>query len=291
MFTRNTRISLTLVVGGLLALSSACGGGSDNTAKKDGDKPLKKYASKNDEGTISGTVAYNGTAPAPKKIDTSADAVCGQKNPNLESEDNKVANGKLANVFVYIKEGTLADGSKVSGVDWPMPADSAVLDQNGCHYVPHVLGIRANQTLKITNSDPTQHNIHPSPKINDEWNQSQGNGAAPLEKKFPRAEVLIPVKCNQHPWMKSYIGVMKHSFFAVTAADGTFTIKGVPPGTYTVVAWHEGGAEGTSLPPKQVTVAAKGSATADFAFGSATASVKSSLEMLPALEVPMAGNH
>jgi len=291
MFTRSTRFSLSFTLGlSLLALSSACGGGGggDNTPKE--KTPAKKHVSKGDEGTITGVVAYNGTPPAAKKIDTSADAVCGQKNPNLESEDNKVANGKLANVFVYIKDGTLADGSKVSAEDFGTPTEPVVLDQSGCHYVPHVLGIQTNQTLKITNSDPTTHNIHPSPKVNEEWNQGQAAGAAPLEKKFARAEVLIPVKCNQHPWMKSYIGVLKHPFFAVSAADGTFTIKGVPPGTYTVVAWHEGGANGTEQ-TKQVTVAAKGSATTDFAFGTATASVKSSLEMMPALEVPVAGHH
>ena len=291
MFTRSTRFRLALVLGlSLLALSSACGNkGGDDTSKKDGEKtPPKPYVSKNDEGTITGAVAYNGTPPAPKKIDTSADAVCGQKNPNLETDDNKVANGKLANVFVYIKDGTLADGTKIGTLGFPTPAEPVVLDQSGCHYVPHVLGIRTNQTLKITNSDPTPHNIHPSPKNNEEWNQAQPAGVAALEKKFPREETLIPVKCNQHPWMKSYIGVLKHPFFAVSAADGTFTIKGVPPGKYTVVAWHEGGANGTEQ-KKEVTVAAKGSATADFAFGTATASTASSLEMMPALEVPMTG--
>ena len=161
------------------------------------------------------------------------------------------------------------------------------LDQNGCQYVPHVLGMQTNQKLKITNSDPTQHNIHPQPKNNPEFNQVQANGAGPLEKTFTRAEVLIPVKCNQHPWMKSYIAVLKHPFFAVSKADGTFEIKGVPPGTYTVVAWHEGGAEGTQK-TMQVTVPANGAGKADFSFGTATAAgQKSSLEMMPALDVPM----
>jgi hypothetical protein len=290
MSTRSMRSSLALGLG-LLVLSTACGGGkSEDSTTNKSSSTAKAYVAKGDEGTITGTIAYNGTPPAPKKIDTSADAVCGQKNPNLETDDNKVANGKLANVFVYIKDGKLADGTKITDYSFATPSEPVVLDQNGCHYVPHVIGIQTNQTLKVTNSDPTQHNIHPSPKVNEEWNQSQSNGAPPIEKKFARAEVLIPVKCNQHPWMKSYIGVLKHPFFAVSAADGTFTIKGVPPGTYTVVAWHEGGAEGMSLPPKQVTVSAKGSASADFAFGGATAATGSSLEMMPALEVP-AGGH
>ena len=166
-----------------------------------------------------------------------------------------------------------------------------MLDQNGCHYRPHVLGVMTGQKLSITNSDPTQHNIHPTPKNNPEWNQTQPNGAPPIEKTFKQAEVLIPVKCNQHPWMKAYIGVLKHPFFAVSAEDGSFTIKGVPAGKYTVAAWHEGGATGTEK-TMEVTVTANGSAKADFAFGeAATAAGSPGLEMMPALDVPMLGRH
>jgi hypothetical protein len=271
---------------GLVAIGSRCGGNTTKTNENSGAAKAK-YAKTGNEGTISGSIAYAGPPVTPKKIDTSADPVCGQKNPNMEAEDNKVANGKLANVFVYIKEGTLADNKKISAYSFEIPSAPVVLDQTGCHYVPHVLGIMANQTLKITNSDPTTHNIHPSPKNNDEFNQGQSAGAAPIEKKFPNSEQLIPVKCNQHPWMKSYIGVMKHPYFAVSAADGTYTIKDVPPGTYTVVAWHEGGSEGTSQTKQQVKVDAKGTATADFSFGGAAAAAeKSPLEMMPALVIP-----
>jgi hypothetical protein len=148
-----------------------------------------------------------------------------------------------------------------------------------------------NQKLNITNSDPTQHNIHFTPKNNPDWNQSQPNGAAPLTHSFARSEILVPVKCNQHPWMKAYVAVLKHPFAAVSAEDGSYSIKGVPPGTYTVVAWHEGGQTGTEK-TMQVTVPASGSATADFAFGeAATASGNPSLQMMPALDVPMLGRH
>ena len=202
-----------------------------------------------------------------------------------------VTNGKLANVFVYIKEGTTADGKKVAEYTFETPTTPVALDQNGCHYRPHVLGAMVKQDIQITNSDPTTHNIHFTPKSNPDWNQSQPNGAPPLMHKVSQSEVLVPVKCNQHPWMKSYIGVLKHPFFAVSAEDGTFTIKGVPPGTYTVVAWHEGGQTGTEK-TMQVTVPASGSAKADFAFGeAATASGQPSLKMMPALEVPMMGRH
>jgi plastocyanin len=291
MLTKSTRFWLVLMVGlSLAALGSACGPkepGPSANAPSDGG--AKKIVHKGNEGSIKGTISFTGTAPEPKKIDTSADAACAAKNPNLATEDNVVKDGKLANVFVYVKEGTTADGDKITSLSADPPSSPVTLDQNGCHYVPHVFGIQTGQTLKVTNSDPTQHNIHPQPKVNEEWNQTQANGAAPIEKKFTRTEVLIPVKCNQHPWMKAYIGVLKHPFFAVSAADGSFTIRDVPPGKYTVVAWHEGGANGTEK-TMEVTVAANAAATADFSFGgAATANHKPSLEMMPAIEFPMVG--
>lgn len=275
----------------LLVLVGAC---SKSEQPQDNAGPTastgETYQSKGDEGTVSGAIAFAGTPPAPKKIDSSADPVCGQRNPNLETEDTVVKDGKLANVFVYVKDGTTADGKKITTLAFPVPSDAVGLDQNGCHYKPHVLGVQANQKVRITNSDPTQHNIHPTPKVNPEWNQTQANGAAPIEKTFARPEVLIPVKCNQHPWMKAYIGVLKHPLFAVSSEDGSFAIKGVPPGTYTVAAWHEkGGANGTEK-TMQVTVPAKGDVKADFSFGdAATASGRPGLEMMPALEIPYLG--
>jgi hypothetical protein len=239
---------------------------------------------------VTGVVAFTGTPPAPKKIDTSADPVCAKESPNLTTEDAVIKDGKVGNVFVYIKDGTLADNSKIADLTFDPASSPVKLDQQGCHYHPHVLGIQTNQKLTITNSDPTQHNIHPTPKNNPEWNQTQPNGAPPIEKTFARAETLIPVKCNQHPWMKAYIGVLKHPFFGVSAEDGTYTIKGVPPGTYTVVAWREGGTEGTTK-TMQVTVPAKGSAKADFSFegGAATTMGQRDLQVMPALEIPVVG--
>jgi plastocyanin len=136
------------------------------------------------------------------------------------------------------------------------------LDQHGCMYQPHVLGVMAGQKIDIKNSDTTNHNIHPLPQTNQEWNESQPPGSDVKVQSFPRQEVMIPVKCNIHPWMRSYIGVVSHPFFAVTGDDGTFTIKGLPPGTYTIETWHE--KYGTQ--DQQITVGPKESKTVDFSF-------------------------
>jgi len=292
MLSKRTRLWLGLIVAiSLLSLASSCGGPKTETNENEGPSG-KAFASKGDEGTISGKISYTGAAPEAKKIDTSADAACTAKSPNLMTEEWVVKDGKLANTFVYVKDGTLADNTKVGDYTFATPSTAAVLDQNGCHYRPHVLGVMVNQNISITNSDPTTHNIHFTPKNNPDWNQSQPNGAAPLTHKLARAEVLVPVKCNQHPWMKSYVGVLKHPFFAVSGEDGSFAIKNVPAGKYTVVAWHEGGTAGTER-TMEVTVPAKGAATADFTFGG-TAALRgqpSSLPMMSAIEFPMIGKH
>jgi len=292
---KQTKVWLVISIAlSLLVLGSACGGGSgtnkEATPGNTADATAAAYTGPT--GTISGVITYNGTPPAPKKIDTSADPVCGQKNPNLVTDDTLVKDGKLANTFIYVKDGTVEGGKKIGDYSWATPTEAVKLDQNGCHYVPHVLGVQVGQKITITNSDATQHNIHWTPKVNPEWNQSQANGAPAIEKTFGRAETLVPVKCNQHPWMKSYIGVLKHPLFAVSSPDGTYTIAKVPPGKYTVVAWREGQTpeEGTL----EVTVAANGTAKADFAFpkaGAATSSTKPSLQMMPAIEFPMIGKH
>jgi hypothetical protein len=294
-------MSLTL---SLLAFSYACGGkkdetgtGGDNTGGGgDTSSKAQEWTPKGDEGSITGKISFTGTAPAPQKIDTAQDANCSAKNPNLMTETVVAKGDKLQNVIVYIKDGTLADGKKLSDYSFKTPDAEVTLDQNGCHYVPHVIVMQTNQKLKVINSDQTNHNIHALPKAgggNEEWNQSQGPGAAPIMETFKRPEI-VPIKCNQHPWMKAYAGVFKHPFFAVSKEDGTFEIKGaqgVPPGTYTVVAWQEKGGEKTM----QVTVPAKGAATADFTFdASAMAAItgsNSSLEVVPAIELPMLGNH
>ena len=292
MLSKHARLWLGLIaIVSLLSLASSCSKKGEEETETGGTEAGKAYTAKGNEGTISGVVSYTGTAPEPKKIDTAADAACTSKSPNLMTEEWAVKDGKVANTYVYIKEGTLTDNSKISAYStFPNMPSSATLDQNGCHYKPHVLGVVVNEPISITNSDPTTHNIHFTPKNNPDWNQSQPNGAAALTHKLARAEILVPVKCNQHPWMKSYVAVSKHPFFAVTAEDGSYTIKGVPPGKYTVVAWHEGGANGTEK-TQEVTVPASGAAKVDFSFGAAALGRPSSLQMMPAIEFPMTGRH
>jgi len=208
-------------------------------------------------GEVTGKVSFQGEKAKLAMIHMDQDSVCVSKHSSpVTVEDGAVNdNGTLPNVFVYVKDGA----EKYS---FPVPTDPVTLDQNGCMYKPHVLGMIAGQTLHVISSDPTTHNIHPQPKDNQEWNMSQAPGAAPIDKKFARPEVMVPVKCNQHPWMKAYIGVVKNPFFAVTGSDGTFTLKGLPPGEYTIGAWTA--TFGTQ--EQKVTIGPKESKTVDFAF-------------------------
>jgi plastocyanin len=202
--------------------------------------------------TVSGTVKFEGAMPKPAKIDMSQDPNC--QGVNL-AENVVVSDGHLQNVFIYVKEGL---GNRTFDV----PKDSVTLSQNGCKYHPHVLGVMAGQTIKIVNGDPTTHNIHPTPKDNREWNESQAPQAAALEKNFAREEVMLPVKCNQHPWMRMFVNVVKSPFYAVTGPDGKFEIKGLPPGDYTLAFVHEKLGE----QDQKVTLAAKDAKTVDATF-------------------------
>jgi plastocyanin len=202
--------------------------------------------------SVSGTVKLDGEAPKAAKIDMSQDPAC--KGSNM-SENVVAGGGNLSNVFVYVKDGL---GNRT----FDAPKDPITLDQSGCKYHPHVLGVMAGQTIKIVNSDPTTHNIHPTPKDNREWNESQPPQSAPLEKTFAREEIMLPVKCNQHPWMRMFVNVTKSPFFAVTGPDGKFEIKGLPPGDYTLAFVQEKLGE----QDVKVTLAAKDSKTVDATF-------------------------
>lgn len=200
----------------------------------------KPYVSTGYEAVLSGSISFAGKRPKSLSIDMSADPVCYQVNPNPRTENIIVKNGKLANVFVYVKNSTVLDSCT-----FELPTSSVALERRGCRFVPHVLGMRVGQPLTILNSDPTHHNSHPTPKNNAEWNFTHAPGAAAIIKTFDRPETFIPFKDNQHPWEKAYVGVFSHPFFAVSDENGSYRIEGLPPGQYTVVAWHESFGEKT----------------------------------------------
>lgn len=206
-------------------------------------------------GTITGKVNFDGMKPTPKKIDMSAVPACEHAHPGGAPSEEVVVNpnNTLKNTFVWVKAGLPAK-------NWQVPSTPVDLDQQGCMYTPHVIGVMTGQPIAIRNSDPTNHNIHPLPAVNQEWNESQPPGSGVRMQSFPRQEVMIPLKCNVHNWMRAYIGVVSHPFFAVTGDDGTYTIKGLPPGTYTIEIVHEK----YGKQEQQVTVGAKESKTADF---------------------------
>ncbi len=186
-------------------------------------------------GTIHGRITYTGARPERKVIDMDSDAACQKAHAGHPVYDESLVTGKsggLANAFVYIQSGL--EGKKFE------PAEgSVVLNQHGCMFQPRVFGIRAGQTMAVRNSDTVSHNVHPKPTNNYDWNQQQSPGAPDLEHRFPRADVMIPVKCNVHSWMRAFIGVVDHPYFAVTGPDGSFQLKNVPPGDYTLAVWQE----------------------------------------------------
>src|SRR6201987_100720 len=183
--------------------------------------------------SVRGTVHFEGKLPVAKPISMAADPVCAKQHPSplMAQEIMADSKGDLQNVVVFVAEGL---GDK----KFDPPSEAAVVEQKGCMYLPHVMAVRANQKLELVNDDPTSHNIHPVPTNNREWNKAEPPGTK-MEDSFAREEIAIPVKCNVHPWMRGYIAVFKHPFFAVTGKDGSFDLSNLPPGTYTIKAWHE----------------------------------------------------
>jgi hypothetical protein len=239
---------------------SACGGSKEEAKKEEAAPATTAPAAKVDEATaatITGKVVFTGDKPVMRNIDMGAKPECARQHTSPQKSEEVIvnSNGTLRNVFVWVKSG-------LPNYQWPVPSTPVSIDQKGCMYAPHVLGVQTNQAIEIDNSDPTNHNIHPMPTVNREWNESQPPNAGKLMKSFPREEVMIPVKCNVHPWMRAYIGVVSHPFFAVTADDGTFTLKGLPPGTYVIEAWQEK----YGVKDLTVTVAPKETKTQDFSF-------------------------
>jgi hypothetical protein len=227
MFTASRSLRIFIVVAiALLALVS-----TSPTASVQQEKPLYKLTG--GEATLVGTISFDGEPPQAKHIDTSADPVCLKMKRNLMTEWVVVTDGKLSNVVVYVWSESLKSYS------FAAPSQPVTLQHKGCRFEPHVLGMQAQQTLRVVNADATAHNTHPAPKANREWNQSQPPSGPDIEQRFERPELFIPFRDNQHPWEKAYVSVFEHPFFAVTGTDGSFRISGLPPGKYVIVAWHE----------------------------------------------------
>ena len=236
------------------AAAAACGGNDQAPA------PVQQTGTKRVDpataGAVSGRVAFEGQAPAPVVLSTAADRACDQGGGPLYDESLLVdSGGGLRNVFVYVKEG-LADYA------FDVPSEPVVLDQKGCKYEPHVFGMRAGQRIEIRNSDATLHNVHAMPQKNEEFNQGMPLQGMKVNQVFTAPEVGVPFKCDVHGWMTSYGGIVAHPYFAVTDAAGNFSLPGLPPGTYTIEAWHE--KLGTRT--QQVTIAPSQPAQVAFSF-------------------------
>jgi plastocyanin len=225
------QISCALV---LLAGCSTTKTKAPESATKAASAPVYFKVDPKTAGTLSGRIRYLGKKPSRTLVDMSEDPACVEAHHGKAYDESLVVNpnGTLANVFVYIKSG-------LEGKSFEVPATPVTIDQQGCWFHPRVLGIQTGERLEVINSDPVTHNIHPLAQINREWNHSQGQGDAPLERKFLKPEVMIRVKCNIHSWMHAFIGVVSGPYFAVTGSDGSFQIHNVPPGDYVIEAWQE----------------------------------------------------
>jgi len=239
-------------------LAVGCSKSSNETAQK-APEPTKTVDPAT-AGSITGTVKLDGTPPKYKALNMAAEPTCVKDNPEPVYPPIVVTGPKdaLANVVVYVK-GNMDDYKFVT------PTAPAVMDQKNCMYEPHVLAMMTNQDFRVINSDATLHNIHPVPRDNHVWNQSQPAGAPPIDKTFPNPELAIPVNCNVHPWMRGYLFVFRHPFFAVTTKDGKFSLDGLPPGTYTIEAWQEH----YGVQDQVVTIGPKESKTVSFTYHAA----------------------
>jgi hypothetical protein len=266
---------LNVLLAGALVLAVACGKGKEAKEEEEGtdDQALQTSATASttaaaaaqpaaaaapaDAATITGTVKFQGTAPAMPVIQMAADPYCQSQHASAPVKDEEVvvdSNGDLANVFIYVKN---VPGS------YPPPTTPVVLDQHGCQYHPHAVVLQVGQPLQIKNSDATLHNIHALPVINSSFNEGQPIQGMVSTKKLDKAEITpFRIKCDVHGWMKAFMAVMPHPFYSVSQGNGSFTISNLPPGQYTIVAWHEkyGSQE------QQITVAPKESKAVNFTF-------------------------
>ncbi len=211
----------------LVLAAGGCGGGESGPAARGPATPLDHETT----GTITGSVRVDGPVPPPVTLGGTPECVAEHAGP-MVAADMLVHDGRLANAFVYVKDGL---GNRVFDV----PTDPVVIDQRGCTYEPRVVGVRVGQPIKFVNSDPFLHNVHGMPTTSSAWNFGMSVKGSTRTIHLDRPEVMVSVRCDVHPWMQGWIGVLDHPYFAVTGADGQFVLRDVPPGDYTVAAWHE----------------------------------------------------
>jgi plastocyanin len=221
------RFSLALVAAG----SIACGGGTPQETASTPAPVVSNPVDPATAGGVKGSIKLEGTPPASQTINRRSDPYCEQLG-EARTQNFVVSNGGLQNVFVYVRDG-------LGQMKFPVPTAPVVMDQQGCTYTPRVFGIQTGQPLEILNSDETLHNIHALPMNNREFNRGQPLKGLKHTHVFTTAEVMVPFKCDVHGWMNAWVGVIDHPFYAVSGTGGGFAIENMPPGTYTIEAWHE----------------------------------------------------
>ncbi len=261
-------------------LVTACGGGEEGPAGVSASSSASDRAASADEAVpsaastptaasrpwdpaagvagVSGRIQFEGDAPRRRKVDMGSDAQCGGLHEERPLDEWAIvgADGGLANVFVWVRKG-------LDAWEFTPPADAVVINQEGCTYVPHVLGAQVGQKVEVRNGDPITHNVHGYSKKNTGFNQTQAAGSNALTRQFKRSEVFVTLKCDIHGWMNTYLGVVEHPFYAVTGEDGTFDLGKLPPGDYQIAARHEA----FGLKKQDITIGADGAAqTLEFGF-------------------------
>lgn len=257
-----SRLAAVLCIATLTACAGGEDAGEDAAADEEAQEQTEAAVPAESAASVEGTISFEGEPPSLEPIDMTEEATCAEQyDEDPMTQEVLVEDGGLANVFVHVTEGL--DRS------FPTPSESVTLDQVACRYQPHVFGVQVDQDLVIRNSDGILHNINAQPEENRGFNRSQPGAIEELPPvQFSIPEVMIPVRCDVHGWMNAYVGVTEHPFHAVSSADGSFTLEGLPPGEYVLEAWHE--VYGTQT--ATVTVAAGETGSASFTFSADAAS-------------------